>query len=61
MLHIEEAVLEAQLGHSVKDQLGTAYNRAQFIQRRVKVMQQWADYLDELADGSKADLLKQAA
>lgn len=47
-LGIAEAVVEAQLAHSVRDNLGRAYNRTEFIEERVRMMQQWADYLDSL-------------
>lgn len=45
---VAESVVEAQLAHSVKDSLGRAYNRTEFIAERVAMMQSWADYLDEL-------------
>jgi integrase len=45
-------VIEAQLAHAVRDQLGTAYNRTSFIAERVKMMQAWADYLDECRTGN---------
>nr|WP_284508095.1 integrase arm-type DNA-binding domain-containing protein [Caballeronia sp. AZ1_KS37] len=41
-------VIEHQLAHRVADNLGTAYNRTKFIDDRVRMMQVWADYLDEL-------------
>jgi len=47
-LGVAEAVVEAQLAHSVKDSLGRAYNRTEFVAERVAMMQRWADYLDEL-------------
>ena len=47
-LGIAEPVVEAQLAHSVRDNLGRAYNRTEFMQERVRMMQQWADYLDTL-------------
>lgn len=47
-LGIAESVVEAQLAHSVRDSLGRAYNRTEFMQERVRMMQQWADYLDTL-------------
>lgn len=47
-LGIAEAVVEAQLAHSVRDSLGRAYNRTEFMEERVRMMQQWADYLDVL-------------
>jgi integrase len=47
-LHVDRAVIEAQLAHSVQDQLGRAYNRTTFLQARRTMMQRWSDYLDEL-------------
>ena len=47
-LGIAESAVEAQLAHSVRDSLGRAYNRTEFMQERVRMMQQWADYLDTL-------------
>lgn len=47
-LGVAETVVEAQLAHSVKDSLGRAYNRTEFVAERVAMMQRWADYLDEL-------------
>ena len=45
------AVIEKQLAHAVKDQLGTAYNRTDFLEERREMMQAWADYLDGLKNG----------
>lgn len=45
-------VIEAQLAHSVRDPLGTAYNRTTFIAERTEMMQAWADYLDQCRDGN---------
>ncbi len=44
-------VIEAQLAHSVSDNLGRAYNRTEFKEQRRKMLQAWADYLDELRGG----------
>jgi len=52
-LNIDPHVIEHQLAHKVPDALGAAYNRTKFIEQRVTMMQQWADYLDELKDGAK--------
>jgi integrase len=51
-LNVEESVIEAQLAHSVKDSLGRAYNRTEFIAQRRTMMQTWADYLDRLRKGA---------
>ncbi|APB34858.1 Phage integrase [Gloeomargarita lithophora Alchichica-D10] len=41
--------IEHQLGHSVRDSLGRAYNRTSFLPERRQMMQTWADYLDRLS------------
>lgn len=41
-------LIEHQLAHAVKDPLGVAYNRTKHLPARKKMMQRWADYLDEL-------------
>lgn len=41
-------IIEQQLAHVVRDPLGRAYNRTTHIKERTKMMQEWADYLDEL-------------
>lgn len=51
-LGVDEAVVEAQLAHGVRDSLGRAYNRAEFMDQRRKMMQRWADYLDDLRSPS---------
>lgn len=53
ILGVSPAVIEAQLAHSVKDSLGSAYNRTEFMEQRVRMMQVWADYLDALRNGAK--------
>jgi integrase len=51
-LDVDEAVIEAQLAHSVRDNLGRAYNRTEFLEQRRAMMQTWADYLDRLTKGA---------
>lgn len=41
-------LIEAQLGHTVRDPLGRAYNRTSFLKERREMMAVWADYLDSL-------------
>jgi integrase len=50
-LNIDPHIIEHQLAHKVPDMLGAAYNRTKFIEQRKVMMQQWADYLDELKTG----------
>ena len=52
-LDVDEAVIEAQLAHAVKDTLGSAYNRTEFVAQRRTMMQTWADYLDRLRKGGE--------
>lgn len=42
--------IEAQLAHAVKDANGRAYNRTAYLEDRRRMMQVWADYLDELRE-----------
>ncbi len=44
--------IEHQLAHAVRDPNGRAYNRTAHLPERKKMMQAWADYLDQL----KADV-----
>ena len=41
-------VIEAQLAHQDANAVRRAYNRAQYLEDRRRMMQEWADYLDEL-------------
>lgn len=52
-LSVDPLVIEAQLAHTVKDANGRAYNRTQYLKQRIVMMQQWADYLDQLAAGAE--------
>jgi len=40
--------IEHQLAHAVRDPNGRAYNRTSHLPERRKMMQRWADYLDDL-------------
>ena len=44
--------IEHQIAHSVKDANGRAYNRTKHLPQRKNMMQAWADYLDDLANGN---------
>lgn len=48
VLGFRQDIIEHQLAHAVKDPLGRAYNRTKHLPERKKMMQRWADYLDEL-------------
>jgi integrase len=60
-LGFDPLVIEHQLGHSVPDTLGTAYNRTRYLPQRKAMMQAWADYLDKLKAGAEAIPLRGTA
>ncbi len=41
-------VIETQLAHAERNAVRRVYNRAKYLVERRKMMQEWADYLDEL-------------
>ena len=44
--------IERQLSHMPSDQVRAAYNRAQYLDERRRLMQSWSDYLDGLKNGA---------
>jgi integrase len=46
-------VIELQLAHAERNEVRAAYNRAQRLEERRKMMQAWADYLDGLKGGAR--------
>jgi integrase len=47
-------LIELQLAHKERNKVRAAYNRAQRLAERRKMMQAWADYLDELREAASA-------
>jgi len=47
-------VIERQLAHAERNAVSAAYNFAEHLPERRKMMQAWADYLDGLQNGSNA-------
>ncbi len=41
--------IERQLAHAERNNVRAAYNYAEYLSERRKMMQHWADYLDKLA------------
>ena len=54
------AHIEVQLSHLEKDKVSGAYNHAEYIPQRAMMLQDWADYLDEIKDGAQAINIKRA-
>lgn len=57
---IQADVIEAQLAHGKSGPLGAAYDRAEFMDQRRKMMAEWADYLDKLKAGAEVIQFKTA-
>ena len=52
--------IEMQLAHSENDSVRGAYNRAQYLPERIKMMQSWSDYLMGLKNGADVIAIKRA-
>jgi integrase len=52
--------IERQLAHAERNNIRAAYNYAEYLPERKKMMQHWADYLDALAKDKKIIELKVA-
>ena len=53
--------IERQLEHAERDDIRAAYNYAEHMPERRKMMQAWADYLDKLKAGAEVIRLAQRA
>jgi len=53
--------IERQLAHSQGNSVRAAYNYAQYLPERKKMMQEWADYLDGLASGANVAMINTSA
>jgi len=56
----DHAHIELQLAHMERDQVSAAYNFATYLPQRRKMMQWYADHLDELRKGAKVLPLRTA-
>lgn len=46
-------VIDRQLAHAHRNSVDAAYDRAKFLPERRKMMQEWAEYLDQMKIGGK--------
>lgn len=53
--------IERQLAHAERDSVRGAYNRAEHLPERRRMMQAWADYLDGLRTGAQVIPLRRGA
>ncbi|MDO9583756.1 MAG: tyrosine-type recombinase/integrase [Desulfomicrobium sp.] len=49
--------IERQLAHGERNEVRSAYNYAEYLPERRKMMQEWADYLDDLKTGQRRKVL----
>lgn len=56
----EHAHIELQLAHQERNQVSAAYNFATYLPQRRRMMQDWADHLDQLRQGGKVIPLRAA-
>jgi integrase len=47
-LGFDPDVIERQLAHKERNKVRAAYHRAEYLAERFKMMQRWADYIDQL-------------
>ena len=57
----ESKLIERQLAHQDRNSVRAAYNHADYLPERIKMMQAWADYLDRLKAGGKVINFKKNA
>jgi integrase len=50
------AWIEIQLAHGERNKVVAAYNHADYIPQRQRMMQAWADYLDELREAARVEV-----
>lgn len=56
----EDDWIERQLAHDERDEVRATYNAAQYLPQRRRLMQWWADYLDELKANEEARIAAKA-
>jgi integrase len=49
----DSAVIEMQLAHTERNKVKAAYNRTEYLEKRIEMVQWWADYFDELRESGK--------
>lgn len=57
----ESKLIERQLAHQDRNSVRAAYNHADYLPERIKMMQAWGDYLDGLKAGGKVINFKKDA
>lgn len=50
----QPSIIERQLAHAERNEVRAAYNHAEYLPERRKMMQWWSDYLDGVARNKRA-------
>jgi hypothetical protein len=58
--HWHKDAIERQLAHGERDKIRAAYNHADYLPERRKMMQAWADYCDGLRAGTGGPTTRQS-
>jgi integrase len=53
-LNYQHDIVDRQLAHAARNKVDAAYDRAQFLPQRKKMMQDWANFIDVQAQKGKA-------
>jgi len=56
----DERIINAQLAHKLKDRVEAAYNHAEYMAERARIMQWWADFIDQKSGGNVVTLQRSA-
>ena len=61
MSETADKLIERQLAHKEPNKVRSAYNRAEYLPERRKMMQAWADMVDAYAKGADVVPIKRRA
>jgi integrase len=59
--HFKSDVIERQLAHCERNEVRGAYNRAEYLPERKRMMQYWGDYLDKLKASAEVIPIRKGA
>lgn len=59
--HFKPDAIERQLAHCERNEVRGAYNRAEYLPERKRMMQYWGDYLDKLQAGADVIPIRKGA
>jgi len=52
--------IELQLAHAPRNEVSAAYNHALYLEPRFRMMQEWADFLDQSRQRGKVIMIRQS-